>query len=179
MDVVGHAEERLHVGNLLRQDAVDAAREALVDRGELEEDERGARVHVPVGRRPADLLAVTELVRLAVPLVVALLARSDEDVHRRGRDPRLTARGDVLVLACEARELPARLGLGDDHEAVALAEPAARRAAHGRDDPLDRLARDRVGQVAAHHAAPLQDVGELHPIESCRAFAGGSSRAAA
>ena len=138
VDVVGHAEERFHVRNLLRQDAVDAAREALVDRGELEKDERGARVHVPVGRRPADLLAVTELVRLAVSLVVALLARSDEDVHRRGGDPRLTARRDVLILACEAR-LPARLGLGDDHEAVALAEPAARCAAHGRDDPLDCL----------------------------------------
>ena len=54
----------LHLGDLLRQDAVDAAREALVDRGKLKQQECGAGVDVPVGRGPADLLAFAELVRL-------------------------------------------------------------------------------------------------------------------
>jgi hypothetical protein len=60
-------------------------------------------------------------------------------MDRGGRDPRLAAGGDVLVLAREARELATRVGLGDHDEPVALAEPTARSPAHGRDDSLEAL----------------------------------------
>ncbi len=105
VDVLGHGEQRLDLGHLLGQHAVDAGGEPFVDRRELQEQERGPCVDVPVRRGPADLLAVAKLVRLPVALVVALLPRADEDMDRRGRDPRLAAGGDVLVLARQAREL--------------------------------------------------------------------------
>ena len=94
VDVVGHVEQRLHGGDRLGENAEDATREPLVDRGELEQDERRARVDIPEGPG-ADLLAWRSLCRPAVALVTALLPRADEDVHGRRRDLGLAACGDV------------------------------------------------------------------------------------
>ena len=54
------------------------------------------------------------------------------------------------------------LVVGDDDDAAALAEAAGRRAADHVRDPLDLLARERIGQERAVHPPPREDVAELH-----------------
>ena len=82
----------------------------------------------------------TSLSGLLVALVVARLARADDDVDRGDRDPRWHAHRDVLLLTGETGELAAGFRIGDDDEAMALAEAAARSAADDADDPVDHLA---------------------------------------
>jgi hypothetical protein len=104
-------------------------------------------------------LSVAELVRLAVALVVALLAGADDDVYRRRRDPRLAG---VLVLPREPPELYARVRVGHDEQAVSLAEAAAGRSVHHLHDALHDVVVDRLVAVRPHHPPPAQEVTEFH-----------------
>jgi hypothetical protein len=92
--------------------------------------------------------------------VVVGLAREDEHVGGGAREPRLEVR--VVRAARKRREIGQEPRVVDDEQPLALAEPGARRAADGRDDPLERLARDRLAGVVAHHAPPLEDVPQVH-----------------
>ena len=107
-----------------------------------------------------------ELVGLVVALVVVVLARADEDVHRGDAQPRLVAARDPLVFLVHDLGDPRTCRrIRHDDEALALREPAARCAADGGDDALDRLARDRLGVLVADHAPLLEEVGEVHGLE--------------
>src|SRR5581483_2053973 len=102
---------------------------------------------------------VLQLVLALVALVVVGLAREDENVGGRGREPRLDV---AVVVACERREVGEQPGVVDDEETLPLAEPCRRRAPHGGDDALQRLARDRLTRVVPHHPAAPEDVAEVH-----------------
>ena len=56
----------------------------------------------------------------------------------------------------------ARVRLGDDEQPLPLREPAARRAANGAADSLERLARHGLRLVVPHHAALLEQLAEVH-----------------
>jgi hypothetical protein len=49
---------------------------------------------VPVGNGPLDLVAVDDLVRLPVAIVVVVLTRANDDERRRAADPRREALAD-------------------------------------------------------------------------------------
>src|SRR5581483_10417937 len=126
-----------------------------------------ARVDPPPRDAPLDLLATgrLQLVRLRVAVVVGVLAHGDDDVRRCARDPGLEAGGDDVVLLVRELGNPRPHGLvGDDHEAVALAEAAARRAPGAVDDPLEHVARDRLVRVVPHHPPAAHDLREVHDL---------------
>jgi acylphosphatase len=110
---------------------------------------------VPVRDRPLDFTSIDELVRLAVAVVVVVLADADDDQHRRVADP-FSAADDVP-------DPVARLLLGDDEQPLTLAEAGARRSAYRVDDAFDRFARHGVRLIRAHHAAPREDLRQIHP----------------
>ena len=65
--------------------------------------------------------------------------------------------------SCRSFAIAARVsGIGDDEQPLPLREPAARRAADGAADPLERLARHGLRLVVAHHAALLEKLAEVH-----------------
>jgi hypothetical protein len=77
-------------------------------------------------------------------------------VRRRAFEPRLE------LVAVGRAELRQQRRVVDDEQPLALAEAGARGAAHGRDEALERLARDRLGLVVPHHPPPAEQVLELH-----------------
>jgi len=110
---------------VLDRHAKDTRRVALVDRGQQDKHHRRTRIHVPIRHGPFDLLAVLELVGPAIALVVALLARPDHNEDRRSADPRLSALAHRRRLVEELRDAFATLRLGDDQQAMSLAEASA------------------------------------------------------
>ena len=142
------------------EDPVDGRRETLLDRGDEDQHHRRACVHVPERHGPLDLLPLLELVVPLVALVVVALARHDEDLGGGGLEPRLDALERLVVP--ERRDLREELRVVDDEQPLPLREPGARRTPHGRDDAFERVARDRVAGVVAHHAALLEQVVEAH-----------------
>ena len=160
-EVVGDPEQLARACVLLDRDAVDAGREALLERGEPEEHERGARVDVPERHRPHDLGAAgeRELVGLGVAVVVVLLARQDEEVRGGLEEPGLLA-----LVGFGVHERLDRLGIVDDEDPQALAVAGVRPAPSGARDALERLARHPLAGVAANGAALLEQVVEgAHP----------------
>src|SRR5262249_5715265 len=82
----------------------------------------------------------------------------------------------VLLLAGEPRELlPCRL-LGDDDDAMALAEAPARRPRDDAHDSLDHVAIDRLRQVAANHAPAAEQVAEVAHLTPTRSWRAASRR---
>src|SRR5262249_23438372 len=77
-------------------------------------------------------------------------------------EPRLEILVRRPALPGDPNELSARLVLGDDEQALSLAVPGTRSATDGRHDPLERLLRDRLRRVVAHHAPLRQQLAELH-----------------
>src|SRR5262249_4675996 len=128
-DVLRHSEQLAELVVPLRwKESEDARAEALVDRRKEQQHHCGADVDPPPRNRPVHLCPVLgELVRLAVALVVALLAQTEYEVRRRLRDPRREALRDVQLLIGELGDAPPRLPVGGDDYAVALGEAAARR----------------------------------------------------
>src|SRR5439155_20478250 len=91
--VAGDPEQLTQPVVLVTDEPEQAGPEALVDRGEQEEHDRLAGVNPPPWNAPLDLLAgQLQLVGLGVAIVVVALAHRNDDVHRRARDPGLTAR---------------------------------------------------------------------------------------
>ena len=105
---------------------------------------------------------VVELVRLPVAVVVVVLAHRDDDVHRRARDPRLERRAHVVRLVGELGDPAAHPASVTTTKRAPWLKPAARRLPAARDDPLDRLAVDRLVGVVPHHPPALENVGKLH-----------------
>ena len=157
--------------NALTGHAVDAGAEAFRQSCQLQQHEERAGIDVPVRCRPGDLLAVSELVLLAVALVVALLAHSDDHVHRarpRSTDPGPPRRTRPRRRAARARGAsPASV---TTRSLCPWLKPAlgARRTTPR---SADRLGSIGSGQVAAHHAcgaraAPENGRGGLTPTRS-------------
>jgi acylphosphatase len=92
--------------------------------------------------------------------VIVVLANADGDQNGRFPDP-----GGVTEERGDAIEL---LAVGNDDEPLALAEARARRAANGGDDPLQRIARNRIRLVGPRHSAMFENVSELHDRERIR-----------
>ena len=147
-------EQLLERRHRLGEDAEEARRIALVDRSEQDQHRGGAGVEVPVRNGPLDLASFDELVGFRVALVVVVLADADDDQHGRLADP--------LAVAENVADRVARRLLGDDQQPLALAEAGARRPAHRRDDPLDRVAGNGVWPIRAHHPAAREDFPQLH-----------------
>ena len=139
--------------------------EPFVERGEQDQHHRRSGVDEPVRHGPVDLDAAgrLQLVRLAIAIVVELLVRADDEVGGRGRDEGRRSAGDVARLVEAASDLGAKPLVGHDHDALALAEPSARRAPDRQCDPLEDLAVDWVREEAPVHPPPCQDVAKLHP----------------
>ncbi len=84
------------------------------------------------------------LVGLAIAIAIVLLANTDDDVRRGIRDPRLETELDVLWLTGEVSDRLLRRFVRDDDESQPLAVPGARNLSPARDNPLERLAGDRL-----------------------------------
>src|SRR5207249_7995822 len=122
-----------------------------------------AGVDEPIWHRPLDLLVSVQLVRLAIAIVVVVLARTYENVDGNALEPRLTVfRLGPARRAEDARGLRASLGLREHEQPLTLAIACARSPADRLDDSLDDLVQDRLVAVVAHHAPKRQRVPELH-----------------
>jgi hypothetical protein len=138
------------------------AGQALVHRGQHDRLHRGPDVHPPEGHRPVDLRpVVAHLVGLPVAAVVDRLADARHELRRALADP--APEGiDVLVLPAGGPDLAAPPGLGDHHQALALAEAGRGRPLGEPRDPLDHRALHPAVLEPADGAALHDDVGELH-----------------
>jgi hypothetical protein len=159
-EVVRDPEEIADSGVQFDRHAIDACAEPLVDGGQQHEHEGRTRVHEPERHRPLDLVAVLQLVGLAIPVVVVMLAGKHEHMRGGRPEPRLHVRGPFAGFLCG--EGLQRAGIGDDEQALALAEACAGRAPHGGDDAFEHLRRHCLGQVVPNHPASPEEVAELH-----------------
>ncbi len=160
--VLGQAEQLVEDALLVGMPD-ERACEPFVNRCFEHEQHQRAGVDEPVRHRPGHLDATgpLQLVRLVVTRVVERFVRGDHHVHRRVGDEVAAVRR-VVVVAEGFGDLRALLGVGDDDDAAALTEAARRRVADDVRDALDLLARQRVGQERAVHAAAAENVAELH-----------------
>ena len=139
------------------------APEALVD-GRLEHQQRGhAGVDVPVGHRPAVLVAVgPALVGRGVAVEVGVLAGERDDHHGRGAHP---VEPGVVGVGVGAGRLPEQrdvLGGVEHEERPPLGEAGVGRPLRVGEHPVDDGRVDRLVGVAADHPATTYDLAELH-----------------
>ena len=146
--------------------AEETGNEALVNRGVEDRHHRGACVDPPEGDLPVSLgrsgAVYTRLVGLGIAIQVRLLFYANDDVDGRPRYPRIESLSNVVRLSCGSSHLGSQRGIGDDHEALALAEARRRRSHRGVDDPPDRVVFDRFVGVVPHHPPASDDVSEFH-----------------